>query len=124
MSEYITVLLWIGIFALVSKPLKVKRRVITNEGEIEKYMWFFSVLAFLPVIYIAATRPSSLGDTHIYKHAFMDMPSDFSSISDYLSSINKDYGFYFLSCLFKVFVSSDYFLYFGLPGERLAWRMN
>lgn len=126
-SEYILILFWIGIVAFVSKFFQCKKKetVLGYEGEVERYNWLFAFIAFLPIILMAANRSWYIGDTFAYRTSFEKMPTSIEGLQEYLAGITKDVGFYFLSSVFKIFISNDPRFYFGIialvQGLIIVW---
>lgn len=108
-SEYVLILLWIGFAALGARfiALKKKETVISYDGEVERYYWIFAFIVFLPVILMAANRSWYIGDTFAYRTSFEKMPASVDGLKEYMAENTKDIGFYFISAVFKVFISSD-----------------
>ena len=126
-SKYILILFWIGFVALLAKyvPLTKKETVIGYDGEVERYYWLFAFIAFLPVIIMAANRSWYIGDTFAYRISFEKMPDAVDGLHDYLAKNTKDVGFYYLSAIFKIFISNDPRVYFWviacIQGSILIW---
>ena len=107
MSEYIFILLWIGACGLVSNTAHLKRYSIVYGVEKERYLLLFSIIIFAPVIIMAGNRDLAFVDTYAYVGHFAEMPSNFDSLPEYLSTQNKDTGFYLLSSLIKILITKD-----------------
>lgn len=126
-SEYVLILLWVGFAALIgiNVALKKKETVIGYDGEVERYYWLFAFITFLPIILMAANRSWYVGDTFAYRTSFEKMPTSADELQEYLAGNTKDAGFYFLSAIFKIFISNDPRFYFGIialvQGLIIVW---
>lgn len=99
--KYILILVWIGFIAIVAKSFKLQRgELVLGKPQLRYPMWF-AILMFVPIIWMAGHR-FDIGDTYTYVFSFTNMPTTFGEISNYLSHINKDKGFYLFSCLFRI----------------------
>lgn len=112
MSEYIWILIWVGFVALFARSVQVTKKDTIAGLEFENCYWLFAFLAFFPVIVMAGNRSYSIGDTWAYKMSFDDMPNSFSDLGKYMTKNTKDFGFYFLSAVFKIVISDDPRAYF------------
>lgn len=109
--QYILIFVWIGFLALVARPLQVKRTVLVEGIEEDRYIWAFAFIAFLPVILMAGFRDRWFADTTLYVSSYLKMPLSISEIPDYMSEVSKDQGFSLLSCILKLFVKDDFRTY-------------
>ena len=112
-NGYILILIWtaiIGILSLVSVNGFYRMETVNGE-RVRRVTPFFAVVAVLPLVIWAGYR-GYVGDTAAYMQAFADMPSSISGISTYMSSITKDYGFYFVSSLIKCLIGNRDKIYF------------
>lgn len=114
MSEYVLILLWIGLCALFAKYVKLTKAETVCGIEEERYHWFFAIIVFLPVIIMAGYRSRWFADTGLYVSTYLNMPETFSDIPHYLEKSTKDKGFAFLSCLLRVILGDDFRLYLFL----------
>ena len=111
MAEYILIFAWIGIMFLAAKKEKYNR-IEKVDGEIvTRCKPWFAVVAFVPVIWMTATRDLKIGDTGMYHDAFNRMPKGLASIGEYIASVTKDRGFALLSLLIKNFISTEFLVY-------------
>ena len=110
MSEYILIIVWLGIMALAARKKEYKRiEDVCGKCE-ERYRLGFALLVFAPIIWMAGTR-SFVGDTGMYYDAFSAMPSSLSGLSAYALERTKDTGFYVFSALVKIFITDNAFVY-------------
>lgn len=113
MSSYILIILWIGIAPLLLSNIDTHEAIYV-QGKIEyRYKLLWAFLIFLPIIIMAGMR-GDIGDTWAYKDMFSKMPQGVSQISHYMTTVKKDKGFYFLSCVIKTLISADSKVYFGI----------
>lgn len=111
MSGYYLILLWILFIGILSMILSVKREEKVC-GEVKTcYTPYWATIVFLPLIIWSGYR-GYVGDTYAYMQSFAEMPSSFSLIPKYMSTVNKDEGFYFLSALIKSIVHEHVEIYF------------
>ena len=111
-SQYVLILVWIGIVAIFAKRVQVNKKILVEGVEEERVFWLFAFIAFLPVILIAAFRPMDFGDSGVYAMKFSSAPNSIEGIPDYLNSQTKDRGFYFFVSLIKIFISKDSTVFF------------
>ena len=110
-SEYVLILFWIGIMALVPRFIKTDHMEwVTGRREI-RCSWFYALLTFFPIIWMAGHR-GYIGDSYVYAKTFASMPESFSGFLTYLDPTQKDWAYYAFACLIKVTVSSDRRVYF------------
>ena len=110
-SEYVLILLWIGVMAMVPRFVKTDHMEwVAGRLEI-RWNWFLALLTFFPVIWMAGHR-GYVGDSYVYANTFAGMPESFSGFLSYLDPSRKDWAYYALACLIKVTVSSDRTVYF------------
>ena len=110
MSEFILIIVWLGIMALAARKKEYKRiEEVCGKCE-ERYRLGFALLVFAPIIWMAGTR-GFVGDTGMYYDAFSAMPSSLSGLSAYALERTKDTGFYVFSALVKIFITDNAFVY-------------
>lgn len=113
MSEYILIIIWIAIMALLARILPIRHRELVCGEETERFDWLFALIVMVPLVWMASQR-GNFGDTYAYIGTFRRMPTAFGEIQAYMDRINKDDWFYYSACLIKVFVTSNERLYLGL----------
>lgn len=106
MSEYILIIVWLGVMSLVSKREDYRRTEAVCGVEIDRCKPWFAFFVFVPVILMAGLR-ENFGDTGVYIQNFQDMPNFLRDIPAYLTVRTKDTGFYLFSSLIKIFISGD-----------------
>lgn len=111
MSEFILILLWIGLCAFFARQLKVTKTELVCGVEEERYYWLFAFIVFLPIIIMAGLR-GDFADTFGYKISFNNLPSDFSEFGRYLETVKKDKGFSILAFIIKSVVGNNAVFYF------------
>lgn len=108
--KYILILVWMGFIAIVAKAARAQRiEPVLGKPQFRYSMWF-AVLTFVPIIWLVGHR-GFIADTTAYIFTFLDMPSEFDGISNYLSTVDKDKGFYLFSSIIKVIFGNDYVIY-------------
>ena len=75
-------------------------------GPLLPWLLVFGYLAFL------AGMRSDMNDTYAYVNSFNLAPGTFGAIQDILTSNQKDKAFYALQNIFKIFISSNYHVWF------------
>lgn len=110
-NNYILILLWTGVLAVLSYVMPGVRRVeLVNGRQAERVTPWFAVIAVLPLVYFASVR-GGIADTAMYIQAYGEMPSQFSGLSQYISTVKKDQGFYYVSALIKCLIGNRVTLY-------------
>lgn len=112
-NGYILILIWtaiIGILSLVSVNGFYRMETVNGE-RVRRVTPFFAVVAVLPLVIWAGYR-GYVGDTAAYMRAFGEMPTSFSGIGNYIDTIKKDQGFYFVSAVIKCIIGNKQTLYF------------
>lgn len=114
MAEYLIILIWPAIVAGVTN-LYGKKKAIKVFNKIE-YRHFFLplIIAVIPLIYYTANRSLYFGDTSAYVYAYNQIPTEFSSINDYMLTVNKDEFFYLTSAVIKIFITNNHTTYFAI----------
>ena len=110
MSEYILIIVWLGIMALAARKKEYKRiEDVCGKCE-ERYRLGFALLVFAPIIWMAGTR-SFVGDTGMYYEVFSAIPSNISGLPAYFLENTKDTGFYVFTALIKIFIGNSFTIY-------------
>lgn len=112
-NGYILILIWVGVLGAlaVMAPEWIYRTEFVNGEKVRRVTPLFAVVAVLPLVIWAGFR-GYVGDTGAYIQAFRDMPSTVSGISNYMDSVRKDQGFYFVSALIKCVIGNRNTVYF------------
>ena len=111
LRNYWMLLIWlltVGLFLNVVIP----KTLVTVEGKSE-YRWgkFSAFLLVVPYIVWAGYR-NGFGDTETYRMSFYEAASSLSALPAYAASQTKDTGYYVMSSLFKIFISSSSVIFF------------
>lgn len=125
MSEYILVLIWLGVAAFISSTLG-QQSAVNICGKYEKrYSLIWAVVIMLPIVWWAGNRGYAAADTGAYIGQFRSMPNELSELEAYLDNLTKDTGFYCLSALIRIFITKDPRIYLlilaAIQGGILAW---
>lgn len=113
MSSYILIILWIGIAPLLLSSVDT-HEAINVQGKIEyRYKLIWAFLIFLPIIVMAGMR-GNFADTAVYRQNFINMPSSFSALPSYVSSLTKDKGFYIFSAVLRIVIGNHDVFYFTI----------
>ena len=113
-NEFVLIILWVGICAFFGKYSKIKRTELIEGVEEERFPMYFAIIVLIPLVFMIANRDFEIGDTWAYKISFGKMPSEFSQISEYMSTITKDSWFYLFSAVIKCIIGENIVLYFGI----------
>lgn len=113
MSNYLLILIWIGIVYIISLFVNVQRTEYVCGEKVKRYYPAWAFIIFLPVIIWAGFR-GNFADTSSYLKAFHEMPTVFSEIPQYMETISKDKGFFFTSAILKRFIGENDELYLFL----------
>ncbi len=110
-NHYFLILLWTGVVAVLYYAMPGVRRVeLVNGRQAEHVMPWFAVMAVLPLVYFASVR-DGVADTAMYIKAYGEMPNQIAGLSEYISTVKKDQGFYYISALIKCFVGNNAAVY-------------
>lgn len=109
-SNYILILIWIAFVEVFSMMANVERIEIVCGQKVRRFQPVWAFIVFLPLIIWAANR-GDFADTYNYVYAFKEMPEYFREIPEYMSTIIKDEGFYFLSAIIKGVIGNRVRLY-------------
>lgn len=111
-NGYIYILLWAALTGFISVMVSGFYRMENVNGErVKRTAPLFAVFCVAPLVIWAGYR-GNVGDTAAYKQFFGEMPSAFSGISGYMSEMDKDRGFYFVSAVVKCIIGNREILYF------------
>lgn len=86
---------------------------VQNHTE-SRYTWTPVLILIIPMIYLAATRSSAIGDTSAYMSIFADTPSSLSSLPNVILETEKDKGFAVFTVIIKAVIGNNVRLYFGI----------
>lgn len=110
-NNYVLILLWTGVLAVLYYVVPGVRRVeLVNGRQAERVTPWFAVMAVLPLVYFASVR-GGIADTVIYIERYKEMPGQLSGLNEYITTVQKDQGFYFLSALIKCLVGESVSIY-------------
>lgn len=112
-SKNIFLLVWLAVMYLVFHMTNVMQRERVCGRTEYRPTWFFAILVFAPVIYLAAVR-GSFADTYAYLQSYKEFPASFSELVRFMSTIKKDSGFSFLSGLIKLLIGNRTVIYLAI----------
>ena len=112
--EYILILLWIGLMAVIAKYANIKRTVLVEGAEEQRYSWLFALVVFLPIIWIAGHRPETFSDTYNYAKNFLNGPKSFDDLWTYTLNTPKDRAYYFVSGAMRIILGPNPEAYFTI----------
>lgn len=112
-NNYVLILLWTGVLAVLSYVMPGVRRVeLVNGRQAERVTPWFAVIGVLPLVYFATVRGTEAGDTAMYMKTYAEMPDQLSGLNQYISTVQKDQGFYYVSALIKCLIGDNVTFYF------------
>ncbi len=114
MSEYILIVIWIGFMAVLADAKDFCRTEIVCGQKVRRYVLWFSIAAFLPIIWMAGHRGDWVGDTGMYVMSFRGMPTSLTDFFKYVDTVEKDKGFYTFSAILKLIIGNNRILYFTI----------
>lgn len=104
-------LIFVAIFATVTG----QRYLVDSYGQKEiRYTWLPALIILFPLVYLAATRTNSFGDTSAYRSMFANYPSTLAELPNVLASNVKDDGFVIFSVFVKSIIGNRVELFFGI----------
>lgn len=109
-NQYIFILVWIGLMAVVAYQMNLKRTELVCGEWVQRYPWWFAFVVFVPIIWMAGHR-GYFADTSAYIGGYRMMPTSFSEIPDYVAGVNKDKGFAVLSSIMRCILGYDFLPY-------------
>lgn len=110
-NNYVLILLWTGVLAVLYFVMPGVRRVeLVNGRQAERVAPWFAVMAVLPLVYFASVR-GGIADTALYIEEYGKMPGQLSGLSEYISTVQKDQGFYYVSALIKCLIGNRVTVY-------------
>ena len=112
MSEFVLLLLWIFAVAYIYILIPVQNYEFVCGVRVKRVKWFFAFLLFVPVIFMVATRPNSIGDTYAYEQFFSNLPNSLIQLLRYVPTVSKDRGFSLLSGIIKIIFGESTVIYF------------
>lgn len=111
MSPYYLIIIFTGVFGLLTFGIRMQRSEDVDGVRVQRYSWFWAIAAVIPLLYFATTR-TNVGDTEAYVSTFLSMPSTLQELDAYSSTLSKDAGFYIFSALIKIIFGSSRYTYF------------
>lgn len=88
---------------------------INIDGRREKrYKWGPILILLVPMVYLAATRTDTFGDTYGYIIGFRNTPTSILEIPRIIDSETKDPGFVVFRVLIKSIIGNHYQIYFAI----------
>lgn len=122
MSNYYLIIVWILIFAILSLCVQMERMEVVLGQKVRRMQPVWAVVLVLPLVIWTANR-GYVGDTGAYLISFSEMPMSLSAIPEYITQMNKDKGFYFLSAVIKCMVGDRELVYLFIIGAVQAYLL-
>ena len=108
MSEYILIIVWLALMALFQRFVETEETVFVEGQKKRRKTWWFAILVFFPLAWLAVNRDRYIGDTLSYIRGFEGMPTSLSGIISFYNNLGKDKWFYTAEALIHIFISKDY----------------
>lgn len=122
MSNYYLILAWVLVAYVVTRTVRVEKTEYVCGKRVKRPTWWWALIVFLPLVVWAGWR-GYVGDTGMYMRAFGEMPSQFSGIPAYMTTVKKDEAYYFLACVIKCLIGNRVNLYLLLIAALQAWLL-
>lgn len=111
MSEYIFTLLWIGAVWSISTIVSSKKVELVLGEDVVRYNGVIVAILIIPLIWIVGQR-SLDADSVLYMSKYLKMPTSLETIPEYMRTVEKDKGFYYVSCVLRTIFKDNYHAYF------------
>ena len=121
MSQFILILFWFAIMAVFARFVDVSKTVTIKGKQKQVVYWWFAVLVFVPIIYMAVFRDARWEDTGAYIGAYRNFPETMSGFASAINAVKKDKAFYAVGMLTKILISKDYRVFFFLLATFQAY---
>ena len=115
MSNYYLILIWIFFVAVLSAVTNVQRKEVVCGKTEYRFQPLWAFVIFLPLIIWTGFR-GGVGDTGAYMQMFAEMPEGPYGIAEYMQTVAKDKGFYFVSAVIKSIINDRVELYLLIIG--------
>lgn len=106
MSIYYFIFLWLAVMTMISQVKDVTYETVIDGESVVRWKFFYALLAFIPVIYLAAfTTPQS--DTPLYMSIYKNLSTSLDGLIGALSDEESGYGFTVFEWVVKNIVNGD-----------------
>lgn len=112
MSSFLLILLWMVALLAISTVIDLERDETVFGQKKRRITPLIAVLAFLPIILMAANRSLYSFDTAAYYDQFYAVPEAWGDFIEYIKTVEKDQGFTVLMFLTKFIFGSDHRIFF------------
>lgn len=119
MSNYYLILVWVAVAGVLGMMLQVKRIETVNGKKVCRYQPWWALVVILPLIIWTGFR-GYVADTGSYIQMYAEIPGGFGNIPSYMTTVDKDRGFNFLSVVIKSIFGSNVNIYLLLLGAVQA----
>ena len=100
MSQFIMVLIWVTVLAVLSDALPIYYIEYQNGRDCRRINLPFAVIAFLPVFLLASMGPA-ISDTPVYLSSFQSLPNNLQELAGYFDEDATGRGFTVFGVLIK-----------------------
>ncbi len=123
MSEYLLILVWLAVMALFQRFVETDTTIEVEGKKKKRKTWWFAILVFVPLIWMAVNRNRYIGDTLNYIRSFERMPTSLSEIVPFYKGLGKDKWFYTGEALIHTLISNDYKVCFFIIATFQAFAL-
>lgn len=122
MSNYYLILIWIVVVGMLGAKVQMCRSEMVRGIKVQRTQPLWAVIIVAPLVFWTANR-GDIMDTGTYMQMFSELPTQVGRIAGYMSAVEKDKGFYFLSALIKCFITSKTEAYFFILAALQAFLL-
>ena len=113
-TDYWWLLIWIFAGGVILSVVFPRKTETLTDTAAEQWQWLPAFLLMLPYVFWCAFRTDGFGDTGAYRRGFLNCVTAFSQIPDYMATVTKDKGFYWLQAVLRCVLGNHDKLYFFL----------
>lgn len=119
-NEYVLILFWIGLMALIA-PSFYREEIVIDRWEWRVSLGF-AVAVFIPLIWMAAHR-GYFADTTIYLMGYHSAPTSLAQLPAYIVAQKKDAGYGALSGFLHILLGNNDVLFLGIIAAIQCWGL-
>lgn len=112
LTNYWLLIVWVAIMGVVALIIPYRRPERIMGKVVYRWPIPMALVAIVPLIVWAGTRPNGFGDTGIYRNTFLNAPSQLSQWFNYASGMEKDKGYYAVMVWIKSLIGNHDQVYF------------
>ena len=122
MSNYYLILAWIAFFGFLTLIGQMYRTEKVNGKTEWRIHPLWATVLVVPLVIWTANR-GYVADTGAYMRMFEELPTSFGEIAGYMSGVEKDRGFYYISAVIKSLITQDVTVYFLILAAVQAYLL-